>query len=66
MSIKDRIRRLEGRRDASCPECRLKPEVNYVVYPDKDDHTPEPEHCPRCGRSLGFIIEVVYDDEGGG
>jgi hypothetical protein len=65
VSIKDRIRRLEGREGAACPECRLKPEVNYVVYPDQDAHTPEPERCPRCDRPLGFVIKVVYEGEGG-
>jgi hypothetical protein len=65
MSIKDRIRRLEGRDDEGCPECRLKPNETYVVYPD-DDHSPEPECCPKCGRSLGFVIRVEYEGEGGG
>ena len=64
MSIKDRIRRLEGRGGAGCPECRLKPDVYYVVYPD-EDHAPEPERCPRCGRlSDGFVIKVMYEGEG--
>jgi len=62
MSIKDRIRRLESGR--GCPECHLKPRVQYVAYPGDD--FPEPEHCPRCGRPLGFVIEVVYEEEGGG
>jgi hypothetical protein len=63
MSIKDRIGRLERGRP-SCPECHLEPERGYVVYPDEDP--PEREYCPGCGRLLGFVIEVVYEGEGGG
>jgi hypothetical protein len=65
MSIKDRIRRLEGRGGAEhCPECRLRPVSTYVVYPDEESHTPpEPEHCPKCGRLIErFCLKVVYED----
>lgn len=58
MSIKDRIRRLEGK--GGCSECRNTPPKIDVVYPDEDE--PESEYCPRCGRSLGVIIRVVYED----
>lgn len=62
MSIKNRLR-LE--RDAdSCPECRLKPEVAHVYYPDEGEPCPEPEYCQKCGRALGFVIQVVYEGEG--
>jgi len=61
MSIKDRIRRLEDGRGAQrCPECYLKPQVNYVAYPGEE--LPDPEHCPKCGRPLGFVIQVVYEE----
>jgi hypothetical protein len=64
MSIKSRIRRLEGRGDSErCSECRLRPVSTYVVYPDEEDHAPpEPEHCPKCGRHIErFILKVVYE-----
>jgi hypothetical protein len=68
MSIKDRLRRLEGgARGPGCPECRLKPEVAHVFYPSaKGDPYPEPDSfaCPECGRTLGFVIQVVYEGEG--
>jgi hypothetical protein len=64
MSIEGRIRRLEDRR--GCPECYLEPDVIHVVYPDEGDHDRDPEWCPRCGRSLGFVIRVVYEGEEGG
>jgi hypothetical protein len=60
VSIKDRLRKLEDR--GGCSECYLKPEAAFVYYPDEGDPTPEPERCPKCGRSLGFIIQVVYED----
>ena len=63
MSLKDRIRRLEDR--GGCLECLGVPPVTHVVYPE-DDHTPEPERCPKCGRVLGVIIRVVYAGEGEG
>jgi hypothetical protein len=70
MSIKDRIRRLEGKGDAEqCPECRLRPATTYAVYPGEEDRTlPEPEYCPKCGRLIErFVLKVVYEDlEGGG
>jgi hypothetical protein len=62
VSIRERLRRLEDR-GPSCPECRLSPEVPLVVYPDEGDPTPEPECCPKCGRSLGFVIQVVYEED---
>jgi hypothetical protein len=62
VSIKDRIRRLEDR--GGCPECATKPELAHVVYPEEGDHTPEPERCPECDRSLGFVIRVEYEGEG--
>ncbi len=58
MSIKDRIRRLEdGQR---CPECT---ESVRAVYPGDPD--PEPKYCPGCGRSVGVVIRVEYEGEGG-
>jgi hypothetical protein len=65
--IRSRLRRLEDRCDSEgCPECRLKPEVPLVFYPDQDDHPPEPERCPRCSRLLGCVIRVEYEEEGEG
>ena len=63
MSIRGRLRRLEDE-SRGCPECHLKPQVNYVGYPGEE--LPDPEHCPRCGRPLGFVIQVVYEGEGEG
>jgi rubrerythrin len=62
MSLKDRIRRLE--RGEGCPECLRVEPVTHVVYPE-DDHDPEPERCPKCGRVLGVIIRVEYVGGGG-
>jgi hypothetical protein len=62
VSIRERLRRLEDR--GGCPECRMSPEVHLVVYRDEGDPAPEPECCPKCGRSLGFVIQVVYEGEG--
>jgi len=69
MSIKSRIRRLEGRGDSErCSECRLRPTSTYTVYPgEEDDAPPEPEYCPECGRLIERVrIRVVYDRSGGG
>jgi len=55
MSLKDRIRRLEGMGDAErCLECRLRPATTYAVYPDEEGRycIPEPEHCPKCGHPI--------------
>jgi hypothetical protein len=64
VSIKGRIQRLQARVAGACPECHLKPEVIHVFYPHKGEPVPEPERCPGCGRSLGVVIEVVYEGEG--
>jgi hypothetical protein len=65
MSLKSRLRRLErGEGTERCPECHLKPKVNYVFYLGKGEYPPEPEYRPSCNRPLGFVIEVVYDQEG--
>ena len=66
MSIKDRIRRLEGRGGPGCQECRNEPQRTYAYYPQKGDDPPEPEHCPECGRPLGIIFRVLYGEEGEG
>jgi hypothetical protein len=67
--IKSRLRRIElaARRSYRCPECGLSPDgPGRIVY----DRIPEgePEHCPKCGRWLWFVIKVVSsgDSEGGG
>jgi hypothetical protein len=63
MSIKHRLRRLEGNGPGGCRECRLRPTPTYVVYPDEEDRTPpEPEHCPECGSAVEVVvIRVVYE-----
>ena len=65
MSIKDRVRRLERNAD-SCPDSsHLKPEAIHVYYPEEGASlAPEPERCPKCDRSLWFVIRVVYEGEG--
>jgi hypothetical protein len=65
VGIKDRLRRLEDRYGPACPECYLKPQRVYAVYPE-DEHYPEVEHCLECGRSLGVVFRIVYEEEGGG
>jgi hypothetical protein len=64
--LSNRLRRLEDR-DASegCPECHLKPQMPRVFYPGEGDPQPEPERCPECGRLLGPLIAVTYEDEEG-
>jgi hypothetical protein len=71
--IKGRLRRLEGRMQGGrCPECGLSlDEPGRIVL--IDDGTPaegfpaDPEECcSRCGRRLWCVVELVYDEEGGG
>ena len=67
MSFINRLRRLEATGEA-CPECRqpkgfAKPDRLYAFYPGEP--VPEPPVCPSCGRSLGFVLRVVYDGEEG-
>lgn len=67
MSIKSRLRTLEGRDSPGCYQCRLRPTSTYVVYPDEEYHEPEPEHCPECDRLIEVVlIKVVCEEEGGG
>ena len=69
--IKSRLRRIESasRRSYRCPECALPPDGPGRIVSDRIPEG-EPEHCPKCGRWLWFVIEVVYDSpadtEGGG
>jgi len=58
VSIKDRIRRLEGKE--GCPECSNALPTIHSVYPGEEE--PDPEYCPRCGRSLRVLMRVVYKD----
>jgi hypothetical protein len=64
MSLKDRVRRLEAENARRCQECRDTPLATHAVYPAEEE--PDPEHCRRCGRSLGVVIRVVYEDQGEG
>ena len=66
MSIKNRLRRLEGKDGPPCPECHLKPTVPLPFYPDEGESEPQPEYCPSCSRALTVIIRVVYEEEGEG
>ena len=59
MSIKDRVRRL-GKTPTRCPECWSAPPTIHAVYPGEEE--PDLEYCPECGRPLGVIIRVVYDE----
>jgi hypothetical protein len=63
VSIKSRLRTLEGRDSPGCYQCRNTPPTIHAYYPG--EKKPEPELCPRCGRSLGVIFRVVYEEEGG-
>ena len=65
MSIKDRLSRLEGRNGPACPECRMRPEVIHVFYPEEGDPAPELRSCPKCDRTLGIVIRVECEGEGG-
>jgi hypothetical protein len=62
MSVKARVQRLQARLAGACPECRHKPQATYPYYPDEGEPRPEPPTCSSCGRSLGVVLRVVYDD----
>jgi hypothetical protein len=62
--INARLRRLEERgRGGRCPECKLPPDgPGRIVYVDdkrSQASLPSDERCPRCGRRLWCVIEVV-------
>ncbi len=62
MGLRDRMRRLEQRASSGCPECdRLPGEADRIIVM-KEEERPEQEYCPRCGRPLLVIIQVVQDD----
>lgn len=61
MSIRDRLRRLEGR-GSRCPECRNTSVKTRAFYPEAGDPEPEPEACEACGRPLEVVIRVVYEE----
>jgi hypothetical protein len=67
--IKSRLRRLEQRgRGGRCEECGLPPEgPGYIVHSDSEAGLPDDpgELCPKCGRRLWLVIQVVYDGEEG-
>jgi hypothetical protein len=77
VSIGSRLRRLEERQGGGgCPECGLAPDERRPMavieqgVPWKGSPSNPDERCAYCGRSLNFVIEVVYDspaiEEGGG
>jgi hypothetical protein len=61
MSIKSRLRQLEGRDGLPCRECKNTSPTIHAVYPGEEE--PEPRHCPTCNRSQTVILIVVYEDE---
>jgi hypothetical protein len=69
-SFKSRLGRAEASvRGASFPECGLPPHgPGRIILSDSEAGLPDnpEEFCPRCGRLLWFVIEVVRTDEGGG
>ena len=71
--IRGRLARLEESRHGHCPECYQKPKTVLAYYPERGETAPEVPTCPECGRSLAFVVCVVYvyedavdGDEGGG
>lgn len=68
MSLKGRLRRLEERaRGRRCQECGLPPDgPGYIVCSDEGLPENPDERCPKCGRRLWFVIEVVEPVEGEG
>jgi hypothetical protein len=66
VSIKGRVQRLQALLAGACPECHGKSQATHAYYPDRGEPVPEPERCLGCGRPLGVIFRVVYDEEGEG
>jgi hypothetical protein len=70
--VQRRLRHIESAvRSSGCSECKDVPLRTYSYCPDEGEEKPEPEHCPSCGRWLGVILKLVYEDtpprwEGGG
>jgi hypothetical protein len=72
VSFDGRLRRLEERgRGGICPECGFTPDarrpfaVIYEEHPEKSFDGDPDERCPRCGRELYVVINVVYEGEEG-
>jgi hypothetical protein len=64
---RSRLHRVEASVSSGrCPECYRELDRGYLFYPDEGNPAPEPPACGGCGRSLGFVIKVVYEGEGGG
>jgi hypothetical protein len=73
MSIRGRLRRLEGVNPGRCPECGDSPPRPKLIaiYADDtpeelrfspDGEIPEGEpFCPECGREQWVILRMVYD-----
>ncbi len=59
--IKSRLRRLEDAvRGGRCPECHLPPDgPGYTIYSDDEQPEDPDARCPRCGRRLWYVIEVM-------
>ncbi len=63
MSLRDRLRRLEGDMPDGCAHCvGWGPRVLYVNDPEAAESEPTsvPDHCTRCGR-VPLTIEVIYE-----
>lgn len=58
-----RLRRLEERAGARCPECAGSEGI-VITYDEAALREALDERCPRCGR-VPRVIRVVYDDEEG-
>jgi hypothetical protein len=76
-SINSRLARLEEQGGGICPECGFPPDSKGIIVLIDEEHPEESfqgdphERCPRCGRELYVVINVVRDSppidgEGGG
>ncbi len=64
MSLRDRLRRLEGGLPDGCAHCAdWGPRVLYVNDPEMAEAQPSPipARCSRCGRQP-LTIDVIYEE----
>jgi Zn finger protein HypA/HybF involved in hydrogenase expression len=61
VNMDSRLRRLEERAGARCPECAGSEGI-VITYDEAALREALDECCPRCGR-VPRVIRVVYDDE---
>ncbi len=65
MSLRDRLRKLEGGLPDGCAHCiAWGPRVLYVNDPEMAEAQPPAvlERCPKCGRE-SLTIQVIYEDQ---